>query len=512
MLRTDRMPIRWRLILVAVMTIVAAQIFAGAVMTIYDNQVYSAQKLREVTVEAEILAASLAASLVFDDAKATQEYLDPLKANPEIATAGAYRANGSLVASYARAGRSPLPLPTTAPPPDEHIEGDTLTVSMPVMEDKSVVGTVYMVVSLEPLGRRLVRYGGIILIAIVGSLAIAVPLSMPLNAAISRPIQEIAAAASRIIAGDLNVEVASAPRTEEIAVLVETFDQMVTSLRQMTRAVGSGSKVLSETASSLLSTTSQLSASSAQTATAISETSVTVEEVKQTVYLSSEKAQLVSEGAQRTTEVAETGREAVEEVTQGMTRIREQVEEVALSILKLSEQSHAIGEIIAAVNDLADQSNLLAVNAAIEAARAGEQGRGFSVVAQEVKSLAEQSKQATAQVRSILGDVQKATEVAVLATERSTKAVEAGIVQSAQAGEAIRLLAENIATAAQAAMQIAASTQQQLVGVSQVALAMESIKAASLQNTAGVKLTETAAKDMNELSEQLETLVQRYQS
>ena len=127
-----------------------------------------------------------------------------------------------------------------------------------------------------------------------------------------------------------------------------------------------------------------------------------------------------------------------------MNRIREQMESIAESIVRLSEQGQTIGEIIATVNDLAEQSNLLAVNAAIEAARAGEQGKGFAVVAQEVKSLAEQSKQATAQVRAILGDIQKATNSAVMATEQGSKAVEAGVAQSTQAGEAIRLLAESI--------------------------------------------------------------------
>ncbi len=115
-----------------------------------------------------------------------------------------------------------------------------------------------------------------------------------------------------------------------------------------------------------------------------------------------------------------------------MKRIQTHMDSIAASIVRLSDQSQAIGEIIASVNDLAEQSNLLAVNAAIEAAKAGEQGKGFAVVAQEVRSLAEQSKQATAQVRNILGDIQKATSAAVMATEQGSKAVEAGVKQSAR--------------------------------------------------------------------------------
>jgi len=127
------------------------------------------------------------------------------------------------------------------------------------------------------------------------------------------------------------------------------------------------------------------------------------------------------------------------------------MESIAESIVRLSEQSQAIGEIIATVNDLAEQSNLLAVNAAIEATKVGEQGKGFVVVAQEIKSLATQSKEATAQVRTLLGDIQKATSAAVLATEQGNKAVEAGVKQTAEAGDSIRLLADSVNEAAQAA-------------------------------------------------------------
>src|SRR5208283_2790829 len=190
-------------------------------------------------------------------------------------------------------------------------------------------------------------------------------------------------------------------------------------------------------ASEILATTTQIATGAAETATGVSETTTTVEEVKQTAQVASQKARSVMDGAQRSVQVSQTGRKSVEETLAGMNRIREQMEFIAGSIVRLSEQSQAIGEIIAAVNDLAEQSNLLAVNAAIEAAKAGEQGKGFAVVAQEVKSLAEQSKQATAQVRGILGDVQKATSAAVMATEQGSKVVEAGVKQSTEVSEAI---------------------------------------------------------------------------
>ncbi|MFA7300262.1 MAG: methyl-accepting chemotaxis protein, partial [Sideroxydans sp.] len=133
--------------------------------------------------------------------------------------------------------------------------------------------------------------------------------------------------------------------------------------------------------------------------------------------------------------------------------------------------------------------------------------KGFAVVAQEVKSLAEQSKQATAQVRTILGDIQKATGTAVLATEQGNKAVQAGVKQTGETGEAIRLLADSVAEAAQAATQIAASSQQQMVGMDQVAQAMENIKQASVQNVSGTKQAEVAAQSLHELGQKLSDMI-----
>jgi methyl-accepting chemotaxis protein len=271
-----------------------------------------------------------------------------------------------------------------------------------------------------------------------------------------------------------------------------------------------GSSVLAASAGEILATTTQVASGAAETASAVTETTATVEEVKQTAALSSQKAKYVSESAQKVAQVSQTGRNSVEGAIQGMQRIQEQMESIAESIVHLSEQGQTIGEIIATVNDLAEQSNLLAVNAAIEAAKAGEHGKGFGVVAQEVKSLAEQSKQATAQVRTILGEIQKATSAAVLATEQGSKAVEAGVKQSMEAGEAIRQLADSVQDSAQAAVQIAASSQQQMVGMDQVALAMGNIKQASMQNVAGTKQAEAAAQNLHELGQKLLKVLEQY--
>jgi methyl-accepting chemotaxis protein len=326
-------------------------------------------------------------------------------------------------------------------------------------------------------------------------------------AGMTRYLSKMADVAGQIAARNLNVRVE--PQTEG-DVLGNAFAAMIGNLQEVMKEIQKSAGVLASSVSEILATTTQVASGMTETATSVSETTATVEEVKQTALLSSEKSRGVSENAQKAVQVAKQGNAAVIETVEGINHIRGLMESVAASIVKLSEQTQAIGEIITTVNDLAQQSNLLSVNAAIEASKAGEQGKGFTVVAQEIKSLADQSKQATEQVRTILGDIQKATGSSVMATEQVSKAVDSGVKQSNEAGESIRKLSESITEAAQSAIQIAASSQQQLAGMEQVALAMENIKQATQQNVAGTKQAEQAAHNLNELGQKLKEIAGKY--
>jgi methyl-accepting chemotaxis protein len=327
---------------------------------------------------------------------------------------------------------------------------------------------------------------------------------------ITKPLDQGVAMMQAMAKGDIGMRLKMEGRTDEIGILTHAMDQVAETLSASMVEVSEAVGQLGSSASEILASTTQVAASTAESATSINETTTTVEEVRQAAQLSSQKAQDVSSNAQRVVQVSESGQNSVDETSAGMDRIREQMETIAQTVMRLSEQSQSIGGIIASVTDLADQSNLLAVNAAIEAAKAGEQGKGFAVVAQEIKSLAEQSKQATAQVRSILSDVQKATGNAVMATEQGSKAVEAGVKQAAQAGEAIRVLAETSSEAVQATTQIVASSQQQVVGMDQIGVAMENINQAGAQNAAGVHQMEISVRNLNELGEKLKELVAQF--
>jgi methyl-accepting chemotaxis protein len=320
-------------------------------------------------------------------------------------------------------------------------------------------------------------------------------------------LKEKAQVAEKIAASDLTVKVTPLSDADTLG---NAFATMVEKLRSQIQQIIEGVNVLASSGSEIMASVSQLTAGAAETSTAVSETTTTVEEVKQTTEVSSQKAKHVAELGQKSVEISQTGLKSNEDTINGMNRIKEQVESIADMVVRLSEQSQAIGEIIATVNDLAEQSNLLAVNASIEAAKAGEQGKGFAVVAQEIRSLAAQSKQATTQVRNILFDVQKAISSAVMATELGSRAVEEGVRLSTQAGEAIDVLAQSVTESTNAAIQIAASSQQQLIGIDQVVSAMENIREAALQMASSTKQTEKSAHDLHNLGQQLQGIVKFY--
>ena len=342
------------------------------------------------------------------------------------------------------------------------------------------------------------------------SVLVAVGMILFLTRTIAQPLIGISEAAQRGAEGDLTVEIPADPRTDEVGMLLNSFRTMLVNLRISNRKVQEGIATLSSTAIELMATSAESASTMQETATAIAETTVTVEEVRQTVQVSNTRAKSVADTAVKVSQVAQGGVKSVEENIRAMNTIKEHVDKIAENIVKLSEQSQAIGEINGAINDIAEQSNLLAVNAAIEAAKSGEEGKGFTVVAEEIRNLADQSKQATIKVQKILSEIQKAMNASVMAAEQGTKSVEAGILQANTAGQAIQSLAQSVEYASQSAIQIAAAGQQQLAGMDQVASAMENIKQASTQNLAAVRQTEDSVRMLHEIGIKLKQDADRY--
>jgi methyl-accepting chemotaxis protein len=311
-------------------------------------------------------------------------------------------------------------------------------------------------------------------------------------------ISQYRAFAQRVASGDLTARLDLAQLRGDPALreLGADLNQLVSKLHDMVRDVRVTVKAVADSATLILNLTNDQIATASDQDSGVMQTSSTVNEVRATVTETAERAQAVAEMAQRSVAVSRNGQDSVRNTIEGMALIRQRVESIADNILILSEHTQQIGEIIATVNELADQLKLLALNASIEAARAGEEGKGFAVVASEVRSLAAQSREATTQIREILGEIQQATNTAVMVTEQGTKGVDSGVSLVDRAGRAIQDLSATIEEAAQAAIQIAASTRQQTVGMDQLTDAMLRIRDTTAQTTVTTMSVERAAREL----------------
>lgn len=298
---------------------------------------------------------------------------------------------------------------------------------------------------------------------------------------------------------------------DPLILLGHNLNTMAANLQRMILKMRDAASALGSASAEILAATTQQASGATEQSAAISQTNTTVEEVRTIAEQMVLRAQEVAEAAQRTVDVYRRGQRSVQETVENIAGIKVQVEGISENIVELSRQTQQIGGIIATVNELASQSNVLALNASVEAARAGEHGKGFSVVAVEMRNLAQQSKRATEEVGGILSDIRKATTTTVLVTEEGVKGVDAGVQSASQTSQVITQLAEVIDESAQAAMQMAAGGRQQASGMEQVALSIQSISQAMVQSLASTRQAEKAAQNLNDLARNLNEIVEQYQ-
>lgn len=349
----------------------------------------------------------------------------------------------------------------------------------------------------------IILFGGLLTVTVVLLSGVAIQRS------ITRPLAMFMQFVERVGQGELTHQ-APVGRGDELGDLGQSLNQMVAGLKDVAGQTRSATENLNSATAEILASTQQQAASTGEQATAVQQTTATMAELGQSGAQISERAKQVAAAAEATSTASDGGLQAVQNTTRTMEAIREQAEAVAENVVALSEKTQSIGEIIATVNDIAEQSHLLALNAAIEAAAAGEQGRSFSVVANEIKNLADQSKEATIQVRSILGHIQKGINSSVMLTEEAVKRSESGKQQADIADRAIRQLTESIQQSVRAFQQIVAGAGQQQIGFDQVTQAIRNIGQASEQTATSTRQLEKAAANMNALGQQLRKAVERY--
>lgn len=277
--------------------------------------------------------------------------------------------------------------------------------------------------------------------------------------------------------------------------------------RSLTRQIGTTVQHVQSSAAELQAAANQQATGLREQATAMSEITTTITELLVTSRQIAESAQRVAQIAEQTAGGARSGQGTVDTAQDAISGIRRQVDQIVDYMLNLGKKSQQIGAVLDIVAELAEQTNILAINATIEAAGAGDSGKRFAVVADEIRKLADRVSGSTKEIRTLIDDVRSAVNTTVMATETGSKAVETGSEQFGEVADGFRQIADLVATTTDAAREIELSTKQQTTAVEQVNLAIASVAQASHETEASAGQTLQTASELAVLSTGLSRII-----
>ena len=372
-------------------------------------------------------------------------------------------------------------------------------------DDKSV-GVVVVVTDVTPFGKAASRTMLITLLIGVGGFAgVAVVVFLMMGRSFA-PLKNVVQAMGAIAGGNLGVEVKGGG-SEEVETLSEGMNKMVGDLAAIIDQVSSASRHVAEASEGLARSSETLSQGTDTQTQQAATVAAAMEEMSATVIEVARNSQKAADEAQGAANLASQGGQIVQETIGGMERIAHSVEEIGRTIEVLGKNSTQIGEIVAVIEDIADQTNLLALNAAIEAARAGEQGRGFAVVADEVRKLAERTTKATKEIGSMIRSVQDETRKAVEAMETGDREVKSGATSAQSAGESLGRIVTSVQRVSDMIRQIATAAEEQSAASEEISASVERIAGVTRETATSVQGMTGTTQELSHMAVTLRTIV-----
>ncbi|WP_284694671.1 bacteriohemerythrin [Geomonas sp. Red32] len=348
-----------------------------------------------------------------------------------------------------------------------------------------------------------------IVVILVVCVALGISFVVAFSRAMSAPLRRLSADAELVASGDLGVAV-HVGSDDEIGLLAQSFEKMVNNLREMIGTLADSSSQVSRSSADMQTNASAMADGAEMVAGQAIAVATAGEEMSATSADIARSCLVAAEGAKRADQAAGDGAQVVERSIEVMSRIASQVQASARTVDNLGKRSDQIGAIVGTIGDIADQTNLLALNAAIEAARAGEQGRGFAVVADEVRALAERTTKATREVEAVIVAIQQETRSAVEAMEEGVNEVEKGTEEATRSGEALHRIQEEINALNLQVQQIATAAEEQTATTTEISNSIHSITDLAQGTVEGARKTSDAAGHLLRLSAELERLVGQF--
>ncbi|MBJ6725492.1 methyl-accepting chemotaxis protein [Geomesophilobacter sediminis] len=345
-------------------------------------------------------------------------------------------------------------------------------------------------------------------LAVVGTL-LAVGLGILISRVIVAPLNKAVSAADRLATGDLTVEI-EATTTDEPGQLLASMQHMVAGLRDLVSQTVSISASIASASTQLQATSEQIATGAEEVASQARTVATASEEMAATSSSIAQNCTVAAEASQSSTHSANAGADVVQQTITGMGAIADRVRQSSKTVEALGARSEQIGDIVGTIEDIADQTNLLALNAAIEAARAGEQGRGFAVVADEVRALAERTTRATKEIGEMIKGIQQETRHAVRAMEEGVNEVEKGAVSAQKSGEALEEILGRIQEVSLQVSQIATAAEQQTAATGEVTTNIQQITEVVHDTAKGAEETAEAAGQLARQADDLQSLVGRF--